>query len=93
VTSPNGSGPQRDLMAHLNFHIQPGPDGKPWCQLTIETSIASARFLLNQDTVEQWGAELPKTFRDLIHLMKSAASGLVIANPNDLHNLKKPGAN
>jgi hypothetical protein len=82
-------------MAHFNFHLQPGPDGKPWCKVTIVLGgeMAAGSFLINQDTIEQWGAELPGTFRELIMMMKSAAAGLVVANPNDIRNLKKPGEN
>jgi hypothetical protein len=89
VTHSLNGGTPKELMARINYNVQPGPDGKPWCNMTIVTPMTSASILVNQDTVEQWAAEMPKTLRDLVALMKQAASGLVIANSEDLKRIKR----
>lgn len=70
--------------------VQPGPDGKPWGVLHIQTPLMQCVLMLpTVDGVQNLAAGLPKMLRDLAVELKRQQSGLAVASMDVTNLLRK----
>lgn len=84
---------QQQFPVKWNAGLQPGPDGRTWCTISIELPFGTFGTMAPPELIEELGRKLPNMFFDIAKQARkqdgSSVSDLTIAPASVLNELRK----